>query len=324
MTTKTFIRGKIDEDERFFIVAQTSLFPKKWNSEILNYYTVRRGKLICFSSYKDNQSPLYFTAKVKKGGKLSLYVNGALKTLEPLQINQTRNIDIGSIYSGTWYKITLGEKYSHSPVPWSFLQSYIDSKNKNSCILGNYETGYLSLTDSDKGVYPEKEINYCFLPEFFIDEKGKKHKTFDVFLKKFSERNTLRGFTLSSKDKIWYEYPRWQDTKPKGGPQKGTGIVVKPKTSRNIGTFSDLKKDSEKQKRDINSNKENGTFFKFPFQSRGGLPPTEPPNDNAFLIGFICGIIVVFIVMIIIYSIYLHFYSKRIKTPRYGQSIKNN
>lgn len=311
-TTKSFIRGLIGENERFFIVAQCG-HNKSFNAKNVNYYSVNRDRKICFTPSKNGGDPLFFTA-IAKGGYLNLYVNGNLKTQDPLKITPMRNVDNSCLYAGMWYKITTNERWNLSPVAWDFLTPNFLSV---SSLVGNPDYGYFAISESSSGMKPG-DVCYCFLPEFFRDEKGVRCSTFDFFKKKILDNSPVTGFTISHSGNNWFEYPKWNEPQystgkiSRGGPKKGLGKVEKPASKKHL-TFSDLK--NEKTSRGEPST--GGFSFPFSFFTRDASDTSNVPtsnkvsgnnggsgDDSSFWWGMITGMIVVVILILIIYMVF--------------------
>jgi hypothetical protein len=313
-TTKTFIRGEIGPDERFFLVAQQKC-GSGFDAKILNYYSVKRNKKVAFTTYKDGGEPMYFSGSVKKG-MLFLYINGNLKTQEGLTIAPMRNVDNSAIYAGMWYKITT----NNQPVNWSFLTP---TPCIGSSLVGNSEFGYLTTYESSMSSKPD-DACYCILPEFFHDASGKRYLTIEILRQKVINRSELRGFTLSYRgSEEWFEYPRWDEPQystgkiTRGGPKRGNGRVEKPQSKRAM-SFTDLKNDRKPRET---------TTLPFPlsFFSRDQSPPADDSggsNDGGawfFWIGLITGMI---LVSVIIGLVYLLFSPRPQMTPL--QEIKSS
>lgn len=319
VSTRTFVRGEIGEDERFFIIAQSKI-DKTLNSDILNYVIVKKSipsgpqtlrqtsknkNYVCFSSYHGEQEPLYFTGTMKNL-QLNLYWNGK-HLVKGVKANNLRKVPPNSIYAGCWYGLSIENDGKTIPVNWYFFQG-ITSSSKKDLMVGNYMTGYMTLTSSSRlARYPEEEVRYCFLPEYFKDESGLKHKTFDVFMNNFKNGFTVRGFTMSEKSRGWYEYPTNYSGIPIGAPRKGTEIVKKNSRS-NYGSFGDLKDEIKTEKKASRSTapppqkQPSWSRMFFPQNSGGG-----GGGDNYFMIGLVCGVILTLVVISLVYILFSHF-----------------
>lgn len=280
--TKTFIRGKIEKGEKFFILAQTEYFPNRFsqNSVVINYVSSKRDGFVTFTSLYGEKNPLYFNHSVKKGG-LYLSVDGKNITKYPIKFSPGRNVDTTSLYSGVWYHLYLEPTFES--VPWDILGVHLkDVSSTNEELIGTPNNGYMTKKESLFRNRPTKETKYCFIPEKYLSTCGVEMKGFES-LKKWilltSDFESVRGYTLSSEFKEWFEYP--SNAQPQfitGKVKRGGPIKEKPK------------------KREVQKKKRSFTYSDYDIEDSG-----EGSDYYFLMIGLILGLSIALLIGFVVY-----------------------
>lgn len=293
--TKTFVRGKIDAKEKFFILAQTEYFPSRYsqNSVVINYISTKRDGYVTFTSLYNEKSPLYFNYTIKKGG-IYLSVDGNNITKYPIRFKPGRNVDLSSLYAGVWYSLYLEPTFES--VPWDILGVYLQNISPdNQELIGGPFNGYMTRNESVFRNLPNGSTKYCFVPEKYFSLCGNEMNGFNS-LKKWitltENFDSVKGFTKNHEDREWFEYPTHSQ------PQYITGAIKRGGPVKGIP-----KKEITKRKRNFVSDNYDDDYF-----------TTDDRNDNYFLMmGFIVGLLLAFLIGLIVYLFTALRYTSRSK-----------
>lgn len=284
--TKTFVRGEIKEDERFFIVLQEEFANNNsnWSNNIINYYSVSRNNNISFVSGVDSGEPLYFTAKLKNK-KIKLRIMGEdISPAREIIFSSSKNLEENKIFAGVWCVLFFEKDIEH--VPWGIIspeERYLSDKNN---LKGSNINGYFTKIEGNKSrrLSGERQYRYCFVPEFYKINDTKK-KSFPIFKEWVIHPDiSYRGFTLSENDNEWYEYssPDRSIGPGKVRPGKaGTNKISSKK--RELKTFSDLENEKKNDRTPLE--KFLSLFTTTNTRDNGNNSSTEefiPVNDRNF------------------------------------------
>lgn len=269
-----FIRGQIEEGEKFFIVAQSDLDLPTKKKISLNYLSVKCEDKLTFSPTPLMTSePMYFTHQIKNN-KVIIYYKNKKIIKDYLDFAPTRIVDKNNIFSGVWYYLSLPD----SEIPWIFENPILKPEILKSSINGYYQN---ISSQTFKKFTPNRTTVFSFIPKKYFTSNNEKKRSFPSYLEWLQTGATITGGTKNN-GQIQFAYPirrrNMLNLKPTSIPKK-----------EKIHSFTEiLREEKEKEKE----------------KKKKKLPEEEPKTSNKFYI--VISLIILAIIGVMTYFNFFH------------------
>lgn len=276
-----FVRGQIEEGEKFFIIAQCDLDLPTKKKISLNYVSLNHDGLLTFSPTPNmTLEPMYFTHQMKNN-KTILYHKNKKVNKNNIDIAPTRIVEKNNIFSGVWYYLSIPD----AEIPWLFENPILKTEILKSNINGYYQN---ISSQTFKKFTPNRTTVFSFIPKKYFTINNEKKRGYPSYLEWLQSGITTPG-TTKNDGTPQFSYPMRRGNIPVAGkiisPQPPKEIRKRP-PGKNYSFTELLQEEKDKKK----------------------IPPKkveEPKTSNKFYI--IISIIIIIIVSILGYFNFFYF-----------------